>query len=140
MIDGAGLTLIDRLSAQAFLTPGVVLRPLCPERWFEFGIIRARDGRLSPLAEAFATCLRDEIERRGASLERQLDELNAMRAAGQIEQYNAAVPGYNQQVEAYRAQVNRFNADVARLNRLIEEHNALALAKRELYDAMDSRL
>ena len=64
VIDGAGLTLIDRLSAQAFLTPGVVLRPLCPERWFEFGIIRARDGRLSPLAEAFATCLRDEIERR----------------------------------------------------------------------------
>ena len=64
VIDGAGLSLIDRLSAQAFLTPEVVLRPINPERWFEFGIIRAREGRLSPLAEAFSACLRDEIGRR----------------------------------------------------------------------------
>lgn len=64
VLDGAGLTLIDRLSAQAFLTPEVVLRPLNPERWFEFGIIRARDGRLSPLAEAFAACLASEISAR----------------------------------------------------------------------------
>ena len=64
VIEGAGLTLIDRLSVQAFLTPEVVLRPLRPEWWFDFGIIRAREGRPNPLAEAFSECLREEIERR----------------------------------------------------------------------------
>ena len=64
VVEGGGLTLIDRLSAQAFLTPDVVLRPLLPERWFNFGIIRAREGRPGPLAEAFADCLKDEIGQR----------------------------------------------------------------------------
>ncbi len=59
--NGAGITLIDRLST-ATLDPGkVVTRPLEPKRWVSFGVIRPVDGEPNPLAEKLIEYLRDEV-------------------------------------------------------------------------------
>ncbi|MEF2073056.1 LysR family transcriptional regulator [Consotaella aegiceratis] len=59
--NGAGVTVIDRLSTLA-LAPGVVsMRPFKPERWVAFGVIRPRANRLDPLSERMIDYLRDEI-------------------------------------------------------------------------------
>lgn len=63
VVDGAGITLIDRLSACTFDQDKVVIRPLVTERWFNFGIIHSREARLSPLAQEMITCLKAEIEK-----------------------------------------------------------------------------
>jgi DNA-binding transcriptional LysR family regulator len=60
--DGAGITLVDRLSAETVDRDKVAMRPLLPERWFKFGFILARDARIMPLAQAFVDCLTDELE------------------------------------------------------------------------------
>ncbi len=62
--EGAGITLIDRLSAWTSNHDKVVMRPLIPERWFNFGLIHSREAGLSPLAQEFLTCLKAEIEQR----------------------------------------------------------------------------
>lgn len=62
VIAGAGITLIDRLSADTFDHTQVVMRPLLPERWFNFGVILPRDGEVLPLASEFIDCLKREID------------------------------------------------------------------------------
>ena len=64
VVDGAGITLIDRLSAQTFDHDKVVMRPLLPEQWGQFGVIHARDAKLPQLAQDFIACLKDEIDKR----------------------------------------------------------------------------
>jgi DNA-binding transcriptional LysR family regulator len=60
--DGAGMTLIDRLSAETFDRDKVVMRPLVPARWFKFGVIQPRESRIMPLAQAFVDCLEAELD------------------------------------------------------------------------------
>lgn len=59
--DGAGITLIDRLSAETFGHEKVVFRPLLPERWFDFGVILPKEGTILPLAQEFINCLKNEV-------------------------------------------------------------------------------
>ena len=61
--DGAGITLIDRLSARTLDAERVVFRPLETERWFNFGIIHAREASFSPITMEFIDCLKAEIKR-----------------------------------------------------------------------------
>ena len=63
VVEGGGITLIDRLSARTFDQDKVVMRPLIPERWFSFGLIHSRETQLSPLAQELITCLKAEIEK-----------------------------------------------------------------------------
>ena len=59
---GAGLTVIDRLSAANFLSEGAVsIRPLEPERWVLFGAILPSTEDDGPLTAAMIDCLREEI-------------------------------------------------------------------------------
>jgi DNA-binding transcriptional LysR family regulator len=58
---GAGITIIDGLSAATFDRAKVVLRPLLPERWVNFGIMVARQSELMPLARDFVDCLDEEL-------------------------------------------------------------------------------
>lgn len=62
--NGAGVTLIDRLSTLTLDAGKVSLRPLRPERWVAFGVIRHRTGTLDPIAERMVDCLRREIAAR----------------------------------------------------------------------------
>jgi len=59
--NGAGVTIIDRLSAATFDARKVVLRPIEPERWVSFGIILRKNEEIEPLAQLMIDCLRREI-------------------------------------------------------------------------------
>jgi DNA-binding transcriptional LysR family regulator len=59
--EGAGIALIDRLSAQTFDPDKVVARPLQPEHWVHFGVILPKEGTIFPLAKEFIACLNDEV-------------------------------------------------------------------------------
>lgn len=60
--DGAGITILDRICAEAIDTTGLVLRPLKPERWISFGYVHQRDHELSSNALIFLDCLQRTIE------------------------------------------------------------------------------
>ncbi|HZZ94410.1 MAG TPA: LysR family transcriptional regulator [Usitatibacter sp.] len=60
--DGAGLTVLDRLSARAVDLNGMALVPLEPERRILVGCIHLRGRRLSEAAEAFLDCVRRSVE------------------------------------------------------------------------------
>ena len=60
---GAGVTIIDRLSTLTLDPARVTLRPLIPERWVSFGVIRPREGDLDATAQAMIGYLRAEIAR-----------------------------------------------------------------------------
>jgi DNA-binding transcriptional LysR family regulator len=62
VVAGAGITLIDGLSAATFDPRRVVLRPLLPERWVNFGIILTREAKTMPLAQDFVDCLEEELD------------------------------------------------------------------------------
>lgn len=64
--NGAGLTIIDRLSMLAMDDRRVTTRPLNPTRWVAFGVIRHRSDDPDPMVEALTSLLRDEIEIRAA--------------------------------------------------------------------------
>ncbi len=59
--NGAGITLIDRLSTLALDPEKVSIRPFKPDRWVTFGVIRHRTGDLDPLSLSMIDYLRREI-------------------------------------------------------------------------------
>ncbi|MCB2100242.1 MAG: LysR family transcriptional regulator [Rhodobacterales bacterium] len=59
--NGAGLTIIDRLSVLALDPRLVVSRPLHPTRWVTFGVIRHRDDDPDPLVDALTALLRRRL-------------------------------------------------------------------------------
>jgi len=59
--NGAGLTLIDRLSTTTLDPEKVVMRPLEPKRWVSFGVIRPEGSDLPPLAVKLMDYLREEV-------------------------------------------------------------------------------
>jgi DNA-binding transcriptional LysR family regulator len=63
VIAGAGITIIDRLSAETFDRGKVVMRPLRPQRWYNFGYILPKDTDPIPLAREFIACLKSEVDR-----------------------------------------------------------------------------
>ena len=62
--NGAGMTIIDRLSAATIDPEKVVLRRLDPERWVSFGVILPKDEEVDPLTELMIDYLRREIAAR----------------------------------------------------------------------------
>ena len=58
---GAGITIIDPLSAATFDPDRIVLRPLRPARWVTFGVIMANDATPDPLTTGLVESLRQEI-------------------------------------------------------------------------------
>ncbi len=61
--NGAGVTLIDRLSTLTLDPATVSMRPFKPDRWVAFGVIRHRLGELDAAAELMIGYLRQEIAR-----------------------------------------------------------------------------
>jgi DNA-binding transcriptional LysR family regulator len=61
--NGAGVTIIDRLSTLALNPEKVSHRPFKPDRWVAFGVIRHRTGDLDSLSELMIEYLRREIAR-----------------------------------------------------------------------------
>lgn len=62
--NGAGVTIIDRLSVATLDPKAVVLRPIEPERWVSFGVILPKEDEAEPLTELMIDSLRREIATR----------------------------------------------------------------------------
>ena len=66
VIDGAGICLVDALSASETLrrigsTGALVVRPFAPSAFYEVGVLRPTIGKLSVLAEQFVKLLDDHV-------------------------------------------------------------------------------
>ncbi|MEX0881829.1 MAG: hypothetical protein WDZ34_03085 [Candidatus Saccharimonadales bacterium] len=91
--------------------------------------------------------LKQRIDKEEAALSSQLEQLEAdrrrldsLRASGQVDEYNAAVPAFNAAVNDYNDGVVELRADIAEYNRLVAAHNALAAELSSLYDSLDTSL
>lgn len=62
--EGAGITLVSRITAEPFVSAGVVIRPVVEELDTRCAIIFPYPGKRLALAETFAADLRDELRRR----------------------------------------------------------------------------
>jgi DNA-binding transcriptional LysR family regulator len=60
--DGAGIALLDRLSARALDVSGAEFRPLEPEKWITFGYVHHRGDDLSANAADFISAVRTTLE------------------------------------------------------------------------------
>jgi DNA-binding transcriptional LysR family regulator len=61
--EGAGITLVSRITAEPFVSAGVVIRPVVEELDTRCAIIFPYPGKRLALAETFAADLRDELRR-----------------------------------------------------------------------------
>jgi len=61
--DGVGVTMLDRVCAQAADLRGLVMRPLEPERWILFGYVHQARQPLSSVAAEFLECVRQVLLR-----------------------------------------------------------------------------
>ena len=59
---GVGVTVVDSFTAEAWLAPGLAMRPLRPSLTFDLHAIHLLDRPPSALASEFLTVLREEIE------------------------------------------------------------------------------
>jgi uncharacterized protein YdaU (DUF1376 family) len=90
--------------------------------------------------------LKDQINNLQASLEAQslalANEragLNQLKASGQFEAYNAAIPGFNKRVSTYNQGVDTITSLIDQYNGIAAARNALASEELELVQAIDSR-
>lgn len=60
--DGAGIALMDRISARAINPAGMAVRPLDPPHWLSYGYIHHKGQDLGADARRFLDCLRRYIE------------------------------------------------------------------------------
>ena len=60
--DGAGITLVDAVSARGIDSRGLLLRPLMPARHLTFGAIHPKESALSENAYMFLDCIRVGVE------------------------------------------------------------------------------
>ncbi len=91
--------------------------------------------------------MKSQIDNQEATLAAQLSNLNAiqnqldnLKASGQIPAYNADVPGYNAQVDSYNRGVDSLQNAIAAYNQLVATRNAVAADLTTLDKALDTRL
>ena len=75
-----------------------------------------------------------------SQLDADRSRLDSLRSSGQIDAFNAAVPGFNVKVAAYNQGVNKLQRDIAAYNQLVNDRNAIASDLRGLQGAIDTRL
>ncbi len=91
--------------------------------------------------------LKQRIDNRQSALITQLQQINAtenqlnnLKAAGQAQAYNDAVPGYNAEVDAYNQGVNSLRVSIGQYNQLVVARNQVAGQLTTLAGALDTRL
>ncbi len=65
-------------------------------------------------------------------------QMNQWRSSGDLERYNAAVPGFNQQVAAYKQLLASNNALIDQYNGIMNQRSAIAVEEEQLLKAQDS--
>jgi len=100
--------------------------------------IEEYDAQLKDLQQQIAA-IQDSLDTQEQALSAERQRLDGMRSRGQLEAYNAAVPGFNTQVRQYNADVARARNLIDRYNQIVAARNALAVEENELIKAIDSR-
>lgn len=73
-----------------------------------------------------------------ADLKSRRSQLDALLAANNVSDYNAAVPGFNADVSRYKATVSSTNAHIDEYNKIIDARNSIAVEEQQLQQALDS--
>lgn len=79
-----------------------------------------------------------ELQREQGEIAATATQLNALRAADNIEAYNWNVPLYNEKVRKFNALVTATRALVEQYNTLVEQRNQEAAVQNTLYQSLDS--
>lgn len=80
----------------------------------------------------------NQLKAQQTAIEAESGRLDALRASGQIDEYDAGVPAYNASIEAYKRLFAQHKKDIDSFNKLVEEYNLIAGELRALYSAIDS--
>lgn len=100
--------------------------------------IAASDQRLAalkPIIEANQAKISTETN----ELAERRQTLQQIQRSGDIEKYNAAVPGYNEQVRSYNALVVATQKLIDEYNQLVHDRNAVAVEEQDLFRALEGR-
>lgn len=96
------------------------------------------DARLAGL-KAKIDLANDQLAAQEQSLSQAASQLNELRAADNIEAYNAGVPPYNAQVRQFNNLVASTRALITEYNSLVDQRNKEAASQNSLYQSLDSR-
>jgi uncharacterized coiled-coil DUF342 family protein len=90
--------------------------------------------------------LKNQISDQEADLKTQIDQINSdrdeldrLRSAGQIQQYNAKVASFNREVDSYNNGVARLKSTISAYNSLVATRNAIAVELANLTKSIDTR-
>lgn len=99
--------------------------------------ISAFDAELESYAAQKQT-LEDSLTRQQTELDSTRQQMDQLRGAGRVVEYNALVPIFNQRVRSYNQDVATLQGIVVSYNKIVEKRNQLAMSQRELLQEMDS--
>lgn len=82
--------------------------------------------------------LEAELKVQQATISTKQRSLNALKASGDLDLYNAGVPGFNALVDSYNAQLIRLRSLVSQYNSMVAARNAIALEADQLSKELTS--
>ena len=82
--------------------------------------------------------LENEVVSLAAQIDRGREDLEALRAAGSINQYNAQVPGFNATVQLHNAKIAEVKSLITRYNQVVVERNEYVIESNDLKKSLDS--
>lgn len=97
------------------------------------------DARLTTLKSQIEAN-KNELQAKESDLRQRRSQMDAYLAAGQVREYNAAVPGFNADVAVYRNLVDQANRTIDEFNSVLARRNELAVQERQLENAIDSKI
>lgn len=90
---------------------------------------------LKPIVDANQT----EIKRQYALIEKMSTQLDSLKNAHKLDEYNQLVDTYNAHVRTYNALLARTQSQIDEYNTIVEKRNALALEERDLTKALSGK-
>lgn len=99
--------------------------------------VKEYDARLATIKSQIDT-LNADLKSRYQAINDEQNRLSALKASGNISQYNAGVPGYNQLVDSYNGEVTSVQRLVDQYNNLVAKRNSIAIEQQELANALST--
>jgi hypothetical protein len=72
------------------------------------------------------------LEAKAAELRAELKRMNTLKTAGNVENYNAAVPKYNNMAQAYNQLLQTTRSQITHFNTIVTKRNALVVEEQQL--------